>query len=220
MTKSLLFSGLLMLSMLAACSSNAAQGTRTAGPPTVALSPTYTPTTTLTPVPTTTSTPSFPPTATLPPLSLTFKPAADSFIDQSRAVDNFGTSNGLRVDASPVVDAYLRFAVQGLGARSISRARLSIYSYSASTEGLTVQAVSDNTWGERTLTARNAPALGTTLAFVPSVPARDWITFDVTSYITGEGLFSFGLSTPGPKAISLAARESVVYSPRLVVDLQ
>jgi hypothetical protein len=118
------------------------------------------------------------------------------------------------------VNAYLRFAVQGLGSRPINRARFMVYAYSASAEGLTVQAVSDNTWGERTLTARNAPVLGDTLAFALSVPSRDWLTFDVTSYITGDGLFSFGLSTPGPKAISLAARESVVYSPRLIVDLK
>ena len=156
----------------------------------------------------------------LPPISLTFKPVADSFVDNSKTGTNFGTSNGLRVDALPVVNTYLRFAVQGMGLRPISQVRLLVYAYSASTQGLAVRAVADNTWAERTITASNAPALGGTLAASSKVAARDWITFDVTSYITGEGLFSFGLSTPGPKAISLAARESVVYSPRLVVDLQ
>jgi hypothetical protein len=223
MTRPLLFPGLLLLSVLAACSSNAAQEAASTATPGVAATPNYTPTLTptpaSTPTSTTTPTPTLPPTATLPPISLTFKPVADSYVDGSRARTDFGTSNALRVDASPVVNSYLRFTVQGLGLRPISHVRLLIYAYSASFKGIDVKAVADNTWGEKTITASNAPALGNTLDTSQAVATRTWVTFDVTSYITGEGTYSFGLSTTGKTAISLASRESVVNSPRLIVDL-
>lgn len=220
MTRYLLFPGLLALSVLAACSSNAVEETQATVAPTLVSTPTYIPTPTPTPAPPTTPTSSSPPTATLTPISLTFKPVADSEADQSNPRTNFGTSNGLRVDSSPVVNSYLRFNIQGLGTRSISRVRLLIYSYTATSQGIEVKTIADNAWGEKTITANNAPSLGGTLAASTKVAARAWITFDVTSYITGEGTFSFGLSTSGSRAVSLAARESVTYSPQLVVDLQ
>ncbi len=214
MTKPYLLSGLMLLSLLAACSSQpatpAALSTPT-GTPSPIPSASSTPTSTPTPTP--------PPTATLPPISLTFKPVADSYVDKSHANNNFGTSNSLRVDNSPVVNSYLRFTVMGLGERTINRVRLLIYAYSASTHGMIVSTVMDNTWGERTITSNTAPALGSTLVTSPQVLSRTWVTFDVTTYVTGEGTFSFGLSTPGTAAISMASRESITFSPQLIVDL-
>jgi hypothetical protein len=123
------------------------------------------------------------------------------------------------VDGSPVVNSYLRFGVLGLGGRLITRVRLLIYANSASSSGIAAKTVANNTWGESTITASNAPALGSTLATSPPVATGTWLTFDVTSYITGEGTFSFGLSTSGVTAISLASRESGAHSPQLIVDL-
>jgi hypothetical protein len=140
-------------------------------------------------------------------------------VDKSHPSSNFGTSNALRVDNSPVVNSYLRFTVQGIGVRSISRVRLLIYAYSASTQGIAVRTVVDNTWGEKTITANNAPAMGITLVTSPPVGSRIWVALDVTSYVTGDGTFSFGLSTPGSTAISLASRESITFSPQLIIDL-
>jgi hypothetical protein len=140
-------------------------------------------------------------------------------VDKSQASTNFGTSNALRVDNSPVVNSYLRFTVQGLGLRTISRVRLLIYANSASSQGITVRTVADNTWGEKTITANNAPVMGITLVTSPAVASKIWVALDVTSYVTGEGTFSFGLSTPGSTAISLASRESITFSPQLIIDL-
>ena len=153
------------------------------------------------------------------PISLTFKPVADAYVDASKASTKFGTSNSLRVDNSPLVNSYLRFTVKDLGGRPPSRVRLMIYAYSASSQGIVASTVADNAWEEKMITGSNAPALGTLLSTSPPFVARTWVTFDVTSYVTGEGTFSFGLSTPGARAISLASRESVVFSPQLIVDL-
>jgi hypothetical protein len=140
-------------------------------------------------------------------------------VDSSNPSINYGTSTALRVDSSPVVNSYLRFNVQNLGGSSISQVRLLIYANSASPQGITALTVSDNSWGEKTITFSNAPALGSTLTLSPPVATGTWITFDVTSYVTGAGTFSFGLSTPGSTSISLASREAGAHSPQLIVTM-
>ena len=79
--------------------------------------------------------------------------------------------------------------------------------------------MADTTWGEKTITYNNAPALGTSLATTTAVVGGTWMTLDVTAYITAEGTFSFGVSTPGSTAIGLSSRESGANSPQLIIDL-
>jgi hypothetical protein len=198
--------------------------TATLVPPTATLVP---PTATLVP-PTATSIPQATATQTLPPLptstpvqsqTLTFTPAADSYVDSSKTTTNYGGLTTLRTDASPIVKSYMRFTVQGLNGGTVSQARLMIYANSASTQGLTAQSVADNTWGETTLTYTNAPALGSALASSGAVSTGTWVTLDVTSYVNKEGTFSFGVTTPGTTAISLASRESGTNSPKLLVSI-
>jgi hypothetical protein len=123
------------------------------------------------------------------------------------------------VDGSPVVNSYLRFTVPSLGGKSISQVRFLIWANSASSTGIAAEKVADNTWGETTITASNAPPMGSTLSTSPAVVTGTWITYNVTSYVTGQGTFSFGLSTSGATAISLASRESGAHAPQLIVDL-
>jgi hypothetical protein len=110
--------------------------------------------------------------------------------------------------------------VLGLGGKSIAKARLLIFANSGSTQGISALAVADNTWGELTTNYTNFPALGGTLASSGAVATGSWVTLYVTSYITGEGTYSFGVTTPSSTAISLASRESGADSPQLIIDLQ
>ena len=151
--------------------------------------------------------------------SLTFIPVADSYVDSSQPSANFGSATTLRVDASPSVNSYLRFSVLGASGQSISRVRLLVHANSKSTRGLVVRSVADNTWGEGTLKYSNAPAIGNSLAVSAAVKSGTWVTLDVTGYVTGNGTFSFGISTPGSTAITLAARESGANAPQLIIDL-
>ncbi|HEY9152202.1 MAG TPA: DNRLRE domain-containing protein [Anaerolineales bacterium] len=159
-------------------------------------------------------------TVTAIPSSLTFVPVADAYVNADNPNSNYGQSRSLRVDSSPVVNSYLRFNVQGLSGKPILRARLLIYANSAATRGITVQSVVDNTWVESTINYNNAPAMRNILVNSGYVAAGSWVTLDVTPYITGEGTFSFGISTSGSTEINLASRESGADSPQLVVDLQ
>ena len=60
--------------------------------------------------------------------------------------------------------------------------------------------------------------MGSTLATSSAVVSGSWVTLDVTAYVTGEGVYSFGISTPGSTAISLSSRESGADAPQLIVS--
>jgi hypothetical protein len=152
--------------------------------------------------------------------NLTFTPEADTYVNAGNTSANYGGATTLRADATPNVHSYLRFDVSGLGGKSIAKARLLVYANSGSAQGISALAVADNTWNETATNYANAPALGNTLATSTTISAGTWVTLDVTSYVTGEGAYSFGITTSGSTAISLASRESGANSPQLIIDLK
>ncbi len=136
-----------------------------------------------------------------------FTPNADTYVNSASPAANYGKATTIRADGSPDVHAYLRFTVQGLGTKPITRARLLIFANSATTSGISAKAVADNTWGELTTTYNNFPALGSNLASSGAVKTGTWVTLDVSSYVKAQGTYSFGIITPGATAISMASRE-------------
>ena len=202
--------------------------------PTITLTPTatqtLTSTSTNTPTPTATltgtATPTFTatstPTATLTNTpgaggSFTFVPTADAYVYATNPTTNFGALTVLRADASPDMRSYLRFNVEGLG-RPVSRATLRIYANSASTAGISIWRVSDNTWTESTLNYNNAPVVGSLLGSSPSVSTGTWISIDVTAYVTDNGSYNLALTTPGSTAISFASRQAGMNAPQLILE--
>lgn len=149
-----------------------------------------------------------------------FVPVADAFVKASSPDSNFGGLPALRARSAPTVRTYLRFTVAGLGGQQVVRARLQLYAKSSSSKGLSAKSVSSNTWGESTITYNNSPAPGSALATTPSVSAGTWITLNVSTYVTGEGTYSFALTTPDSATIGVASRESGARAPRLILTLQ
>lgn len=93
----------------------------------------------------------------------TFTTVADAYVAGDATTTNYGTATTLRADASPDLNSYLRFDVQGLTG-SVTSATLRIYANSASSTGYTLYAVTDNTWTETGITYSNAPAMAPNLA--------------------------------------------------------
>ena len=174
--------------------------------PTPVPSPTPTPTPTPTPVPTPTPTPAG---------SATFGAAADSYVDTSQPGANFGTSTQIRIDGSPVVNGYLKFNVSGVGG-PVTAATMRIFANSGQTTGYTAFGVPDTTWGETTISSANAPPLGAALGASGKITAATWTSADVTSAVTGNGTYSFAISTSNATAVSLSSREGA-NPPQLVV---
>lgn len=158
---------------------------------------------------------------TLPmPASLTFISPADTYVSAASPTSTYGGSTSLRLDASPDLHGYLRFNVTGLAGTPITRASLQVFTNSSSSQGITTQSIANNSWAELNTNYNNAPVLGNTLASSGAITTGTWVTLNVTSYITGEGTYSFALSTPSTSALSLASRETGANAPRLILDLQ
>jgi hypothetical protein len=203
-------------------------------PPQLVLIPgadgsTSTPTPTETPTPTPTSTVGSPATSTATPTAsatptqtttastFNFVPTIDSYVDESNPTRNYSSLTTLRVDGSPIVRSYLRFDVQGLSG-NVTQATLLIYANSASSTGFTAHSVSDNEWTELIINYDNAPPMGSALGSSGPFTAGTLVRIDVTSYITGNGIYSLGLTTPGNTAISLASSESGANAPKLILE--
>ena len=194
-----------------ATSTSTATKTATATP-----SPTSTVTSTSTSTPTASATPS----QTQTPAaggSFTFAPVADAYVYSVNPTTNFGALTVLRADASPDMRSYLRFQLQGLTG-TVRRATLRIFANSASTSGINIHSVSEDTWSEWTIHYNNAPSFGSAIGSFSPVGAGSWISIDVTAYITGNGTYNLALTTPGSTAISFASRQAGANAPQLIVE--
>ncbi len=139
--------------------------------------------------------------------SLTFNPVADTYVNAASTGSNYGSATTFRADGSPDVHAYLRFVVSGTGGAAINQARLLIFSLNSDSSGIQALGVANNTWGELTTNYTNAPPLGSLLASSGAFAANAWVTLNVTSYITGDGTFSFGVTNLSSTAIGMDSRE-------------
>jgi parallel beta-helix repeat protein len=156
-------------------------------------------------------------TTPAPPTSLTFNPKADSYVSASSPTTIFGSSSSLRVDASPVVDAYLRFTVQGV-VDTVTKATLRLYATSTGTTGHQVSRVADNTWIESTINYGNAPAIGSVIGSSGKFSSGAYVDVDITPYITGNGTYSLAVSDLSSTAVSYGSRESA-NPPQLVLEM-
>jgi hypothetical protein len=136
-----------------------------------------------------------------------FNPVADSYVNAGNPTTNFGSNASLRVDGSPVQNGYLRFTVGGTRGNVIA-ATLRVYANSDGVLGYQAHAVSDNSWGESTITSNNAPAVGSVIAASGAFTGGHWTEVNVTSYVNADGTYSFALTTSSATQINLASRDS------------
>jgi hypothetical protein len=177
--------------------------------PSTTPSPIATPVPTATPSPTPKPAPTAGPTASPSgsPVSATFTAAADSYVCASTPAANFGTQTQLRIDGSPATRTVLRFTVTGV-AGTVGSVVLHVYANTAQSTGYDVYPIANNTWGETIITDANAPPFGAArLGSSGKIAAGSWTSVEITSAITGNGTYSFGLSTTNSTAVSLSSRE-------------
>ncbi|MEU9886270.1 DNRLRE domain-containing protein [Sphaerisporangium sp. NPDC051011] len=152
----------------------------------------------------------------------TFTPVADTYVDKSATGTNFGTSAQLGVDNSPVKRMFLRFTVSGVSG-TISSAKLRVHTDDAvgaeSPSGGTFKRMSNNTWSETGTTWNAQPSIdGATLGTLGSVARNAWYEIDVTSYVTGNGTYSIGVTSSNNDGADYDSRESgSATAPQLVV---
>ena len=147
----------------------------------------------------------------------TFTPTADAYVIKSQASSNFGGSTSLRADASPVTRSYLRFALTGLNGASVQSAKLRVYANSTNSTGISILALSNNTWSESTIAYRNAPAPGALITRSTGFSSGSWVELDVSSYVKAQVTYSLVITTTSSTNINMSSREAGATAPQLVV---
>ncbi len=148
--------------------------------------------------------------------SVAFSPVADAYVTAAIPNANYGGSQRLRFDASPVINSYLMFNIQGLNTQVVT-AKLRVYADSSSSVGCKLFRISDVSWGEKAITFNNAPALGSQIGSYGAFKSSTWIEIDVTSLITGNGTFSLAIAGINSTSLGFASRESGANAPQLIV---
>jgi hypothetical protein len=154
-----------------------------------------------------------------PSAILTFNPVADTYVQSDLSASNFGSSAQFVVDNSPVRNTLFKFNITGIGTRTVVSAKLRIYCIDSSPFGGAFYRVADNTWGEGTVHWNNAPAAdASSLASLGAVAAGNWYEVEVTSLVSGDGTFSFKMSSTSPDGAYYSSKEGA-NAPQLIVAI-
>ena len=154
---------------------------------------------------------------------LTFKATDDATIDSTNPTLNAGTSTRLSADGSPVQDFLVKFSVTGTSGCALSKVLLQLTVGTSvnnnSAHGGDFYQAANSSWGEGTVNWSTAPAKsGSALASLGAVSLGETVTVDVTSVVTGDGSYSFRVSTTSGDAAAYFSRQgSSTQGPQLVV---
>jgi hypothetical protein len=146
-----------------------------------------------------------------------FVSEADARVEEAAPSTNFGDAY-LRADggSDPAVESYLRFAVAGL-AGPVTQATLRVYAASPTADGPAVYPAGDD-WSESGLTWANRPArTGPAAADVAAVLTGEWVEYDVTELIRGNGTYTLSLASDNVDGVNFRSREDTP-PPELVVS--
>ncbi|SIN41481.1 DUF7594 domain-containing protein [Micromonospora cremea] len=152
--------------------------------------------------------------------SVTFMPVADTYVQSDTASTNYGTSTQIVVDNSPVRRSFLRFTVSGVsGTVTTAKLRLrTISGNSGSDSGGTFRRMSNTSWSETGTTWSNQPAIdGATLGSIGAVSGDTWYELDVRAAVTGNGTYSFGVTSASGDGAYYDSRGGGADAPQLVV---
>jgi hypothetical protein len=150
-------------------------------------------------------------------------PLGDSYTNTAASSTNYGAKTLLDVESASQT-TYIQFDLSSIPAgytsSNLAKASLKLYVNAVTTAGSFNVDFINGTWSETTITANNAPALGTTIA--ASVPlakaqAHDYILIDVTSavgaWLNGsQANDGIALVANSPFSASFDSKESTTHS--------
>jgi hypothetical protein len=136
---------------------------------------------------------------------------ADARVEAAKPDTNFGKHTTLRIDGGndPDIESYLRFRV-GSTTQPVQHATLRLFTSTDSQSGFSVYTTM-NDWvesgaGAVTWTTR-PPQSEQAIASLDAAPANTWVEIDVTSIVTGGGVYSFVLATNNTDGLTMSSRE-------------
>jgi chitodextrinase len=152
---------------------------------------------------------------------VSFTVSADATIREAAPTLNFGTTSPVQVDGSPIKHMLLRFEVSGIGTSPVAAARILLYAVDPSILGGDAFAAAGTAWTESSVTWSNAPAQQPPqLDSLGPVVAGAWYELDVTPAITGDGVYTFRLSSTSANGADYSSREGQAgFAPTLEIEL-
>ncbi|HLU36120.1 MAG TPA: DNRLRE domain-containing protein [Thermomicrobiales bacterium] len=165
------------------------------------------------PPPTEQSTPVATPTPAGP---LVITPIADASVYANSPDTNFGSATRLEVDEEPRIESYLLFEVVGADL-PIQQATLRLWVVDETSNAPPVRLVENPVWSEDSITWQNRPDTTQPTDDKESVPAGNWVEYDVTPLLTGNGLISFAFIPESRNGLDFNSREATGNHPQLVI---
>lgn len=150
-----------------------------------------------------------------------FTAVADAPVKSSSPTNNYGTDALLRLrfDSSPTgttYRSYLKFDVSGVSG-SVSGAKLRLFSTDGSPDGGRVFGVS-NSWTESGITWNNAPAIpATSIGTAGTTTNGSFVDIPLGSAVSGNGTYSFALTTTSSNSQYYSSKESATNKPQLIL---
>jgi choice-of-anchor B domain-containing protein len=159
--------------------------------------------------------------------TLQFGASDDAYVSSKRPTSDNSEAQELRVRRTQKAAqfAFFKFPVSGVSGRIVS-AKLRLYTVEASDDGGSAYLVGNNfrdgtaSWTEEDLKWENAPLMPTgALSSTGPVAANEYVEFDVTAGIGGEGVWSFAIKNNSSDVVKYASRESS-HPPVLLLDVK
>jgi hypothetical protein len=138
------------------------------------------------------------------PTSLTVAANADTYVYQEYPNENRGSAPKLTASNQKNLHtrAYFRFSVQGLPAGVTPKAHLLLSSDRNQPSVVELHSVASSSWDAMTMTMRNAPAVGGTVATLQPAARQKALDFDLSGVVTKDGDYSFALVAPAGDTVS------------------
>ena len=145
---------------------------------------------------------------------------ADAYVSANALENNTGAD--AKLVASGVSGAakisYLKFAVSGIPAGSSVTAHLVLHRTDHHLPSTLNISTTASDWAEMRITARNAPAIGTTVANVHPAAAPTTLSVVVSTAVKGNETVTFAITDPTADVAAFYSRQSGNTAPSLVID--
>jgi hypothetical protein len=153
--------------------------------------------------------------------AVTFIATSDAQVKEAQPGTNYGKTTYLQVDggSGSRVESYMLFNVSGLSG-SVSSAKLRVYDTTNGSSNGPMVYGTGTSWTETGITWKKRPARTTSgLGNVGSVGTNVWVEYDVSSYVTTNGAYSFVLVADSKDGLTFSSRQGS-QPPQLVVTIE
>jgi PKD repeat protein len=147
-------------------------------------------------------------------------PVEDARVEKNHALDNYGTSDKLRaVGVSGDMESYLRFNLDDVTG-PVRSAKLRLWvPFNGTVDGPGVHPTT-SAWSEPAVTWSTRPTHDATpAADADAIPAKTWVTYDVTSLVNAGGTLDVSLVSLSSDTVEFASREFADATKRPVLDV-